>query len=275
MNELPRLKLNTGQLIPATGFGTWQIADGQETQQAVSAALVNGYRLIDTAKLYGNEKSVGSAIRSSGIPREEIFVTTKLWDTDQGYDSALKAFDGSLELLGLDYLDLYLIHWPGGKDRHQSWQALQEIYKSGRSKAVGVSNYTIEHLTQLLETSDLKPAVNQVEFHPFIYAQQKPLLEFCSEQGILIEAYSPLSRGRAIDEPAINEIAKTYRKTPAQILLRWAVQHGVVPLPKSTHAERIKANLDIFDFEISDEDMHSLNSLSTGERVTWDPSDTP
>jgi diketogulonate reductase-like aldo/keto reductase len=274
MSEPKQVKLNNGISMPSIGFGTWQIEEGAETTQAVAEALEAGYRLIDTAKLYGNEKSVGQAIRNSGIAREEIFVTTKLWNSDQGYESALQAFDDSLQRLGLDYIDLYLIHWPGGHDRHRSWQALEEVYESGRAKAVGVSNYAIEHLKQLSKMSDLVPAVNQVEFHPFIYYQQKELLKYCHQSNIMVEAYSPLARGRQ-DHPDIVKVANKHKKAPAQIMLRWALQHDTVPIPKSTHKNRMKENLEIFDFEIDAEDMKQLDSISTGERVTTDPAGIP
>ena len=264
------LRLTHGAVIPAIGFGTWELSQS-EAYEAVGAALQAGYRLIDTAKIYGNEEAVGKAVRESGIPRKDIFVTTKLWNDDQGYDSAFMALSTALERLGLDYIDLYLIHWPATKRRSDAWRALQEIQASGQAKEVGVSNYTIDHLTQLLTESELVPAVNQVEFHPFIYAQQKDLLAFCKERGILIEAYSPLARMSHESPSKVKAIADTYGKTEQQIFLRWCIEHGTVPLPRSKNPEHIKSNFDVFDFELSDEDTEYLNSISDGERVTWDP----
>lgn len=267
------LRLNTGAAIPAVGFGTWEISSDDAAQQAVVAALQAGYRLIDTAKIYGNEKGVGAAVQASGIPREEIFVTTKLWNDDQGYDSAFAALDTSLQNLGLEYVDLYLIHWPATRHRHDAWRAFEELQKSGKAKNIGVSNYTVDHLSQLLEQSSVVPAVNQVEFHPFIYEQQKKLLEFCGQHGIVVEAYSPLSRLADARSEAIERIAAQTGKSPQQVVLRWCVQHGTVPLPRSSNPEHIKSNLEIFDFELSKDDMEQLDTLSDGERVTWDPAD--
>lgn len=265
------MELNMGAQIPAIGFGTWKIRLNGSAQRAVAEALQAGYRHIDTARIYGNEKGVGRAIGASGIDRKEIFVTTKLWNGDQGHDSALKAFDGSLRRLGMEYVDLYLIHFPVTGKRQESWKALEQIYKSGRAKAIGVSNYTVKHLEELLASSSVVPAVNQVEFHPFLYQDQEPLLKFCKSRGILVEAYSPLAHGKRIDEPLVGEIAAKYGKSNAQILLRWAVQQGTVPLVKSTHHERIVENLQIFDFRLADNDMQAINNLSHGTRTFWDP----
>lgn len=265
------LQLNTDLTIPNIGFGTWEITPDASAEAAVSNALKAGYRLIDTARIYGNERGVGEAISKSLLQREQLFVATKLWNDDQGYDRSFKAFDKSLEKLKLDYLDLYLIHWPATSKRHESWRALEELHKSGRAKAIGVCNYTVEHLQDLLERSRTVPAINQVEFHPFIFKQQKPLLDFCQEQGIQLEAYSPLSRISNEKHEPIEQLAKDYDKSPQQLILRWCLQHGTLPLPRSVTPAHIKSNLDIYDFEISEEDMSILNSLSDGERVTWDP----
>lgn len=275
MNNIPIVKLNTGARMPGYGFGTWKLKPGDETKKAVLEALETGYRLIDTARAYDNEKSVGEAIKESGVPREEIFITTKLWNRDQGYESALKAFDESLEKLGLEYLDLYLIHWPETDKRADSWRALLEIYKSGRAKAIGVSNYTVRHLEELLESSETVPVVNQVEFHPFIYEQQKELLEYCAQKRIVIEAYSPLARARDMENTILHAISQRHGKTVAQVMLRWAIQKDTVPIPKSSHASRITENFKVFDFELADEEMSTIDELSTGERVTWDPTDLP
>jgi diketogulonate reductase-like aldo/keto reductase len=275
MSDVPTIKLNTGAKMPQLGFGTWKMSSDSEAKKSVLAALQTGYRLIDTAKIYGNENGVGEAIAESGVPRAEIFVTTKLWNDDQGHDSAFAAFDESLQKLGLDYLDLYLIHWPATDRRQESWKALEEIYKSGRARAIGVSNYTIRHLDELLENSEVVPAVNQVEFHPFIYRNQKELLEYAKSKDIVIEAYSPLARAKDMSNPVLNAVAQRHAKTPAQIMLRWAIQHGTVPLPKSSNPDRIKENFKVFDFELADEEMKTINELSSGKRVTWDPTDLP
>jgi diketogulonate reductase-like aldo/keto reductase len=273
--EQAKHKLNTGAEIPAIGFGTWQLSPA-EARRSVAAALDIGYRLIDTAKLYGNEHEVGEAVRASGLDRFDIFVTTKLWNNDQGYGSALIAFDESLAKLGLEYIDLYLIHWPGydKRLRLESWRALEEIYKSGRAKAVGVSNYEIHHLNELFEKSELKPAVNQVEFHPFIYGEQAELADFCKSHGIIFEAYSPLARGR-LNDPLLAECGKKYGKTASQVMLRWAIQHGTIPLPRSSRAEHIRQNFDVFDFKLDDEDIAAIDNISPAGRTAWDPTGLP
>ncbi|HSX53277.1 MAG TPA: aldo/keto reductase [Patescibacteria group bacterium] len=265
------VKLNTGAQIPQLGFGTWKIRMNGTAQQAVQEALHAGYRHVDTARIYGNEKGVGRGIAASGIARKDIFLTTKLWNGDQGYDKALRAFDASLERLGLDYVDLYIIHWPVSGKRQESWKALEQIHKSGKARAIGVSNYTVKHLEDLLTNSATVPAVNQVEFHPFLYKDQEPLLEFCKKHGIVLEAYSPLAHGKRLHEPLLTEIAALYHRSTAQILLRWALQHGTVPIVKSTHQERIIENLNVFDFELSKENMQAIDNLSDGTRTCWDP----
>jgi diketogulonate reductase-like aldo/keto reductase len=275
MANVPYITLNTGDKIPAIGFGTWQINSQDEAKRAVKTALEVGYRLIDTAKAYRNEEGVGAGIKESGLKREEIFVTTKLWNEDQGYKSALESFDGSLKRLGLEYVDLYLIHWPATDKRAESWRALQEIYKQGLAKNIGVSNYTVRHLEQLLADSDVVPTVNQIEFHPFIYEDQKEVLEFCMQKGIVVEAYSPLARARELDNTTLHAVAERHGKTIAQVMLRWAIQHDTVPIPKSTNSGRIKENFKVFDFELSEEEMGTINRLSNGDRVTWDPTDLP
>jgi diketogulonate reductase-like aldo/keto reductase len=269
------LKLNSGQAIPAIGFGTWQLSPDQ-AKESVLSALETGYRLIDTAKIYRNEQAVGEAIKQSGVSREDIFVTTKLWNSDQGYDSTLKAFKNSLDKLGLEFLDLYLIHWPGEgpQQRHDSWRAMGELKKQGRVKAIGVSNFTIRHLEQLMEVSDVIPAVNQIEFHPFIYNEQKRLLEFCHDKAVVFEAYSPLAQGHLNDD-LLTLIGKKHGKSSSQVMLRWAVQKGTVPLPRSSNPSHIKQNLDIFDFELSDSEIGKIDDLSNGDRQSWDPTNLP
>ncbi len=265
--------LNNDKKIPAIGFGTWKIWPNKRAQNSVASALENGYRLVDTARIYGNEKGVGKAVIESNIPREEIFVTTKLWNHDQGYDKALKAFDGSLERLGLDYVDLYLIHWPATGKRRDSWRALEEIYQSGRAKAIGVSNYTVKHLEELLSECQVSPMLNQVEFHPFIYEDQKELLAYCTEKGIILEAYSPLAHATRMDDSIITQIANDHGKSNAQVILRWCIQQGTVPLPKSSNQKHIAENFNIFDFELSLPEVTAISSLSDGSRTCWDPSD--
>jgi diketogulonate reductase-like aldo/keto reductase len=273
--DIPVLKLNTGAEISAIGFGTWQLSPPHATQ-SVTDALEAGYRLIDTAKIYRNEQAVGEAVRSSNIPRQEIFLTTKLWQGDLGYDSAHRAIDESLDKLGLDYVDLYLIHWPGdNKDkRFDSWRAMAEIYQSGKAKAVGVSNFTVRHLQELLAKTDLVPAVNQIEFHPYLYGDQKALLEFCKQHNIVFEAYSPLARG-LVDNDLLIKIGQKYSKTSSQVMLSWAIQKGTVPLPRSSNPQHINENFDVFDFKLSEDDIKNIDGLSSGRRQSWDPTDLP
>jgi diketogulonate reductase-like aldo/keto reductase len=263
--------LNTGKKVPAIGFGTWEIRPDDQAKASVAKALEVGYRVIDTAKIYGNEAGVGQAIRDSGIPREEIFITTKLWSDDHGYDSTLRACQQSLDRLGLEYLDLYLIHWPATPRRHDSWRAFEKLDGDGLIRAAGVSNYSVEHLEEVLERSELVPAINQVEFHPFIFEAQQELLDLCLSQDVLIEAYSPLRRVSAELTDSIEAVARRYNKTPQQLVLRWCVEHCTLPLPRSKNPEHMASNFDIFDFEIDENDMRTLDSLSDGERVTWDP----
>jgi len=262
--KIPVLKLSSGTTIPTIGFGTWQLAEGQEVEESVEYALKVGYRLIDTAKIYGNEYGVGQAVKRSGIPRAEVFVTTKLWNSDQGYDSALKAFEDSLHKLEMEYVDLYLIHWPSpGRLRYkESWRALTQIYQDGRAKAVGVSNFDVHHLEDLMSDSALMPAVNQIEFHPYIYKKQAPILDFCKAHGVVVEAYSPLAHGRQTDNPVLELLAKKHGKTNAQVMLRWAIQHGIVPIPKSATLRRIEENSDVFDFKLSPKEIQAIDGLS-------------
>jgi methylglyoxal/glyoxal reductase len=261
--------LNNGLEMPWLGFGVFKVEEGDEVEQAVRAALDTGYRSIDTAALYDNECGVGRAMRASGIPREDIFLTTKVWNDDMRAQRTLAAFDESLERLGTDYVDLYLVHWPVAGFYKETWKALEEIYASGRAKSIGVSNFTIGQLEDLLVESEVVPAVNQIEFHPLLV--QADLLVFCASKDIRVEAWSPLMRGRILEHETILEIAGKYEKTTAQIILRWDLQHGVVTIPKSVHAERIKENADIFDFTLSEADMQALDALDAGERVGPDP----
>jgi diketogulonate reductase-like aldo/keto reductase len=268
-----KIKLNNGVEMPIFGLGTYQMQNGKETYQAVLYALQIGYRLIDTAKMYGNEKDVGESLRESGVPREEVFVTTKLWNSDHGYQSTIDACNRSLKTLGLSHLDLYLIHWPVGGLRNETWKAMESLLKAGKCRSIGVSNYMIWHLKELLENSSTTPAVNQVEFSPYLY--QKDLLEFCRSHNIQLEAYSPLTKGHKLKDPKLMAIASKYSKTSAQILIRWALQYQVVVIPKSSRKERIRENSEVFDFSISADDMKVLDSFNQGLRTSWDPSTAP
>lgn len=270
MNELSfgsKVTLNNGITMPVLGLGVWKAQDGDEVKQAVSWAIEAGYTLIDTAKIYGNEGGVGEAVREAHVPREDLFITTKLWNADQGYENAHKAIDESLARLHVRYVDLYLVHWPSkdAEERKETWRAMEEILKSGKASAVGVSNYTIEHLQEMQSYSTLVPAVNQIEFHPFWY--QEALLHYCKQQGTVVEAYSPLARAERLSEPQIVAIAQKLGKSPAQVLIRWSLQHGCVVIPKSVHRERIIENKEVFDFELTDEDMALLNALNENQSV--------
>jgi methylglyoxal/glyoxal reductase len=255
-----RARLNNGVEIPRLGLGVYQSPPGETTVRAVRYALKIGYRHIDTAQLYGNEADVGRALLESGINRKEIFITTKVWNSYQGYDSTLQACEGSLRRLGLSYIDLYLIHWPVQGVSDETWRAMIKLWRQGKAQAIGVSNYSISQLKEVLENSDVVPAVDQVEFHPFLY--QQDLLRFCRNNKIQLEAYSPLTRGNRLNHPNIVEAAKKYDKTPAQVLIRWSLQHDVVVIPKSIHENRIRENSQVFDFQLEPEDMKTLDSLN-------------
>lgn len=270
-------KLNNGVEIPIIGFGTWQTPDGQVAEESVLAALNSGYRHIDTAAAYGNEESVGAAIKKSGINRHELFVTTKLWNSDHGYQNTKKAIDTSLEKLGLDYLDLYLIHWPNPAAMRdnwvelnaESWQAMEEAVQAGKIRAIGVSNFRKHHLDELLKTAEIKPAVNQNYLNPS--DMQEDLVKYNDSLGILNEAYSPLGTGGLLSNEVVNEIAEKYGKSPAQVLIRWSLDHNFLPLPKSVHPDYIKANADVFDFDIEPEDMKKLDGLHGAAKMANDP----
>lgn len=258
----------------SVGLGTWGLNPDTVAQAIVTLALHAGYRLIDTASMYRNEAGVGGAIRGSGVPREEVHITTKLWNTDQGYASGINGFEASLERLGLDYIDLYLIHWPTAdkKRRMESWRALEELYGQGRAKAIGVSNYSVAHLEELLGYAKVKPAVNQIEFHPYVYRDQLPIVEFCKDQGIMVQAYSPLSRGSRVRDPHLNVIGQRLGRSNAQILIRWGIQHGVIPLPRSSDERHLEQNINVFDFSLSETDMQLLDRLYDGMRTAPSPS---
>lgn len=264
-----RISLNHGSAVPVLGLGTFLSRDGEESRKAVLWALDAGYRHIDTAAIYKNERSVGQAIRESGIPREEIFVTTKLWNDDIRRGEAWEALNKSLDRLGLEYVDLYLVHWPVPYKYISVWKAMETLYNEGRVKAIGVSNYHIHHLKDLLKEADITPAVNQVECHP--YLQHNELRAFCADKDIAFESWGPLMQGAFLDVPEIAELAKKYNRTPAQITLRWARQKNIILIPKSVKKERIISNADIFSFEIEPEDMHRLDALDRGKHMGPDP----
>ena len=264
------LALNDGQRIPLLGLGVWLIRAGNNCENAVRAALDAGYRHVDTASFYGNEESVGAAIRTSRIARRAIYVTTKLWNSDHADPE--RALDNSLRKLKMDYVDLYLIHYPV-RERRQSWRALEKFRAQGKVRSIGVSNFTIRHLKDLRAESQTIAAVNQIEFHPYLF--QKDLLAHCQDNGIAVEAYSPLTRGERLGDPKLVKLAKTYGKSPAQILIRWALQHGTVVLPKSANPQRIVENANVYDFEISPEDMQKLNHFNENLRTCWDPTEAP
>jgi diketogulonate reductase-like aldo/keto reductase len=263
------LPLTNGKAIPQVGLGVWQSPQGAPTQNAVRAALELGYRHIDTARVYRNEHDVGAAVRASGVPRDQVFVTTKLWNDDQGYDSALRALDKSLERLGLDYVDLYLIHWPVAGKRRDSWRALEQAFADGKARAIGVSNYLVPHLDELTRYANTLPHVNQIELSPFL--QRRDARALCAKHGIVVEAYSPLTRGEKLADPTVTKIAKAVSRTPAQVLLRWGIQQGAVVLPKSVHRERIAENGALFDFSLSADQMRELDGLEENLATGWDP----
>jgi diketogulonate reductase-like aldo/keto reductase len=268
-----KVKLNNGIDIPILGLGVYQTEAGSETQNAVMYALEAGYRHIDTAKIYRNEDDVGIALKNSSVPRNEIFITTKLWNSDHGYKSTIAACDASLKKLGLDYLDLYLIHWPVPGLRNETWTAMEKLLQDGKCRSIGVSNYTIKHLTELLDFCNVVPAVNQVEFSPFLY--QQDLLEFCRARQIQIEAYSPLTKGIMLNDLTLKKIAEKYSKSPAQVLIRWCIEHNLVVIPKSANKKRIIDNSNVFDFKISSDDMAVLNSMDSNMHTGWDPTNAP
>ena len=263
--------LNNGVKMPWLGLGVFLVKDGEEVVNSVKTALEVGYRSIDTAAIYRNEEGVGKAIAESNVPREDLFITTKVWNADQGYEATLEAFEVSMDKLGLDYLDLYLIHWPlPSQGKYvETWKALEKLYKDGRVRAIGVSNFKVHHLEEIIANCEITPMVNQVEYHPRF--NQRELHEFCKKHGIQLEAWSPLMQGGLLEEPTLVEIAKKYNKSTAQVIIRWDIQTGVVTIPKSTKAHRIAENADVFDFELTQEDMDKINALNQDQRQFADP----
>ncbi|TCP28725.1 diketogulonate reductase-like aldo/keto reductase [Scopulibacillus darangshiensis] len=261
--------LHNGVNMPWLGLGVWKMANDEEVMTAVKGALGAGYRSIDTAAVYKNEEGVGKAIKQSDVPRDDIFLTTKVWNSDQGYDSTLEAFEASCQRLGVDYLDLYLVHWPVEGKYKETWRALEKLYTDGKVRAVGVCNFHTHHLKDLLAESKIKPMVNQVECHPLL--NQKELHDFCRAEGIQLEAWSPLGQGHLLEDPTIKDIASKYGKTPAQAIIRWDLQRGIVTIPKSSNPNRIGQNGDVFDFELSKEDMDHIDALNKNERYGPDP----
>ncbi|MCA9931624.1 MAG: aldo/keto reductase [Anaerolineales bacterium] len=255
--------------MPLFGLGVFKSKEGSEVETAVQWALEAGYRSIDTAALYGNETGVGRAIRACSIPRSDIFVTSKVWNSDQGYDQTLRAFDTSIEKLGFEYLDLYLVHWPVKGEYKETWRALEAIYRSGRVKAIGVSNFLINHLDDLLQSADVVPMVNQFEFHP--YLQTPALVSYCKAHQIVVEAWSPIMKGRVMQVPELVQLGEKYGKTAVQVTLRWMLQRGIVTIPKSVKQARIQSNADIYDFELTEAEIALINGLDRGERIGPDP----
>ncbi|MBD8013424.1 aldo/keto reductase [Microbacterium sp. APC 3898] len=267
------ITLNNGIKMPQLGFGVWQVEDDQATA-AVSKALETGYTSIDTAMIYQNEKGVGKALKETTVPREELFITTKVWNSDQGYGNTLRAFEESLERLGLDYVDLYLIHWPTPEfDNYvDTYKALEQLYKDGRVKAIGVCNFEIEHLERLLAECDIPPVLNQVECHP--YLAQNELKEFCAKHDIFVEAWSPLDQGgEVLTDETIQKIAEAKGKSPAQVVLRWHLQNGTIVIPKSVTPSRIEENFNVFDFELSEAEMNEINALNKDRRKGAHPNE--
>ena len=266
----PAVPLREGRAIPQLGFGVYQIATGEPTRRAVATALEVGFRHIDTASAYGNEADVGDAVRESGLPPDAVWVTTKLRNVHQGASTARRAFEDSLERLGLDAVDLYLLHWPHER-RLESWRVLEQLHAEGLARSIGVSNFLVRHLDELLAHASTPPSVNQLEVSPFLYRTRMDTLELCAEEGIVVEAYSPLTKGRRLRDPTIARIADDVGRTSAQVLIRWSLQKGFVPLPRSSNADRIAENAAVFDFELDDAQVAALDALDENLTTGWDP----
>ena len=264
-----RIELNNGTAIPCIGFGTYKTTEN--TEEICLQAIRAGYRMLDTAAAYRNEEGVGAAVRHCGLPREELFVTSKVWNTERGYDRTTASFKASLERTGLDYLDLFLIHWPANRKQFgdearrinaDTWRALEDLYEAGLVRAIGVSNFLVHHLEELIADARIMPAVDQIELHPGFSETQLPVVEFCRRQGIAVEAWSPLGRRQVLESPEMRAYAEKYGRTPAQVCIRWVMQHGAIPMPKSGSAERMASNLQVFDFAITPEDMEAMDALT-------------
>lgn len=264
-----KVTLSNGVDMPQLGLGVYKMTDSEETIRAISYALEVGYKAIDTAAIYENEKETGEAIRQSGIPREQLFITSKVWNTDQGYDATLQAFEASLERLGMDYLDLYLTHWPVAETFVDTYRAIERLYEEKLIRATGVSNHHIHHLEKIFNVANVKPMVNQIELHPRL--TQEPLRNFCNEHGIVVTSWSPLARGGLMEEATLEQIGLKYGKTPAQVIIRWHLQHGLVAIPKSVTPARILSNIDVKDFELTPEDMMKIDALNRDERTGTNP----
>lgn len=263
--------LSNGVKMPAIGFGTYKLGDDNQVSEAVKLSLNLGYRQIDTASFYNNEEGVGRGIKESGIKREDIFLATKLWNDDHGYEKTIEAFNESLKKLGVDYLDLYLIHWPN-KLNSETWKAFEELYDQGKVKAIGVCNFKQEHLEELKKSAKIMPMINQIEIHP--YRAQKEMVEYCKDNNIQVVAWGPIMRGKIFSDPLMVSLAEKYNKSVAQVALRWHLQNGIIPIPKSANTERIKENLNIFDFNILEEDIIAIDNLDKNENISGVPNNT-
>ncbi|MEZ7171617.1 aldo/keto reductase [Sporosarcina sp. OR05] len=261
--------LNNGIAMPQLGLGVYKMTNAEETVKAIQTALQYGYRAIDTASIYENEVETGEAIRLSGIPREELFITSKVWNAEQGYDETLRAFEQSLKRIGVDYLDLYLTHWPVADKYVDTYRAIERLYEEKLIRATGVSNHHIHHLERVFEVANVKPMVNQIELHPKL--TQEPLRRFCEEHDIAVTSWSPLARGQLLDDPVLTQIGLSYGKTPAQVIIRWHLQHGLVVIPKSVTPERIRLNIDVGDFQLTKADMMKIDALNRDERTGTNP----
>ena len=269
INQIKDKTLRNGEQFPAIGLGTYKITSKKIIEKSLKTAYDSGYHLIDTAEIYKNEKLIGNALKNLKINLDDVFLTSKVWDTNHGYNNTQKAYDRSCKNLRKDVLDLYLIHWPRGGDLLETWRALEDLYEDGKVRSIGVSNFTISHLKKLISNCRIPPFLNQVEFHPRLY--QKELLNFCNSNKIVLESYCPLAKGKLVTEPIFNELAEKYRKSPAQIVLRWLIEHDLIIIPKSKTPHRIKANIDIFDFSLANEDLQTINELHPDLRINPDP----
>ncbi len=269
--QIPSIELNNGVLMPQLGLGVYAPQQQDEVGQAVESALSLGYRLVDAASIYGNEREVGQALKQSGVPRKDLFITSKVWMDDMGYDSTLRAFDKSLKDLALDYMDLYLIHWPKDQHRKDTWKALESLYEQGVVKSIGVSNYYQKHLEELFVYANVCPAINQIELSPFCYLPEE--LAFCRKNHIQVEGYAPVVRGQKKGHPVLIDIARKYGKSTYQVLIRWVIEQGAITIPKSIQPERMVENAEVFDFKLDEEDLARMAVLYDNTRVAWDPRD--